>query len=310
MRILFKKSTRPKKAARALSEVTGRPLAACQQAIAKACGYRDWHELEALVPSANEEMSSQAIQSEKIIAREVAVVTAVARSLTANAGDVQYALATSRLTGNRPTNPREALEIRRQLFEAIDLPPKRHLESGATVKVKRGSCDGKHMILSSQNWPMSAIAHHTVNICIARSDFVIPKQPLPLFIPRRLYVPYGEWTEADGAKVLFSRDYKPLWRIRNNHAPERLQPWLWITHVREYHFWGTRDYQCKAIYPLQDLRTYEQEMDRLAAFGILGMPLLVETLPILIHRASVSDIESAVEALHKTYVNKPSDMPH
>ena len=29
-----------------------------------------------------------------------------------------------------------------------------------------------------------------------------------LFVPMRLVLPYGVWTAADGAKVLFSRDYK------------------------------------------------------------------------------------------------------
>ena len=35
-----------------------------------------------------------------------------------------------------------------------------------------------------------------------------------IFFPLRFWMSYGIWTEADGAKVLFSRDYCPLWKIQ------------------------------------------------------------------------------------------------
>lgn len=41
-------------------------------------------------------------------------------------------------------------------------------------------------------------------------------------IYRRL--PYGEWPEPDGSRVLFSRGYRPLWRIRPNGSVEAADP--------------------------------------------------------------------------------------
>ena len=41
--------------------------------------------------------------------------------------------------------------------------------------------------------------------------------------------------------MLFSRDYLPLWRLRDGKPPERVEPWLWIKFVKqEWFFQGRR----------------------------------------------------------------------
>ena len=86
--------------------------------------------------------------------------------------------------------------------------------------------------------PTRVITHTYANSTVADFEYVSPKTALPLFIPMRLYIAYGVWTEPDGSMVLFSRDYFPLWRLREGHAPERLFPWLWIKHVEQSWYWG------------------------------------------------------------------------
>jgi hypothetical protein len=54
----------------------------------------------------------------------------------------------------------------------------------------------------------------------------------PEFQFRRLY-PYGCWIEADGALVLFDRDYLPIARFRPGRAPEIVNPLEHINFVEQ-----------------------------------------------------------------------------
>lgn len=298
MRIHFQNSTRPKKAAKAASDATGRSLSACQQAIAKACGYRDWHELEgSFSASADESFSFENCSSDPIEI-EAKLVEAVTRSLDANAGDVQYALAVSRLTGNRPAKMFEILEVRRKLFESIELPPVHRRKRGAIGKLKALGGSGEHVILREYGRPTKVITHKSASTDVADFEYVSPRRTQSLFIPMRLYVPYGVWTEADGAKVLFSRNYKPLWRLRDGHAPERVFPWLWIQNVEQSFFW--RDGNT----PWSNPETYKGEMARLEAFGIRALPILVEALPLIVHRDDIGSFNEAVPVLQEKYLQR------
>jgi hypothetical protein len=299
MRIQFHNLTRPKKAAKAVSEETGKPLAACQQSIAKACGYRDWYDLEGSLSPSFEEIDLAKSNLGRPIEQEVAVIASVAKSLEANAGDVQFALATSRLTGIHSVAPRVVVEIRRHLFELTDLPPSGRRERGAIGKLRSAGRSGEPVILRSYGRPTKGITHQSAETLLADFEYVSPKQALPLFVPMRLYVPYGVWTEKDGAKVLFSRDYKPLWRLRNGCAPDRINPWLRIEHHEETWFWSD------ANAPWFNKGTYEKEVTRLEAFGIRAMPVLVEALPLIVHRDDIRSFKDAVPVLeemrgHKT----------
>ena len=49
--------------------------------------------------------------------------------------------------------------------------------------------------------------------------------------------PYGEWTEADGARVIFDRKYRPIVRVRLSRATEIVEPDTHISYLsqRFYH---------------------------------------------------------------------------
>jgi hypothetical protein len=301
MRLRFPNSTRPKKAAKALSDITTRPLASCQQAVAKASGYRDWHDLEGSYSLASDCLPENDHQSDDVVQREVSLVLSTVKLLGANAGDVQYALAISRLSGNRSANPCESVEIRRKLFEVLDLPPVGRRERGAIGKAKiagghefSGS-NGAHLILREFGKPTRVVTHKSADAILADFEYVSPRRTLPLFIPMRLYVPYGVWTESDGAKVLFSRDYKPLWRIRDGQSPERIFPWLRIKYVDQSWFWEG------ANAPWHTQKIYENEMDRLKGYGVRAMPILAEALPLVIQHHELKNFIDAVPILQGIY---------
>lgn len=292
MRIHFQNSTRPKKAAKAIARATGRPLALCQQVLAKACGYRDWHDIENSFSSINEPPNFN------IVDMQVALVMKLVRSLDTNAGDVQYALAASRLFGNRPANVLEAIEVRRRLLEENELPPMGRRERGTIGKLKTAGRNGEHVILREYGRPTRVITHKSADEIVANFEYVSPKQAIPLFIPMRLYLPYGVWTEADGAKVLFSRDYMPLWRLRDGHAPERIFPWLRIKHIEQSWFWGDENT------PWSKPETYKREIVRLEAFGIRSLPLLVEALPLIVQRDDIRDFKDAVPIMEELHTQQ------
>lgn len=69
----------------------------------------------------------------------------------------------------------------------------------------------------------------------------VPRKPVETFIPMRLRLPYGHWFERDGTRVLFSRDYCPLWKLSPDGALIPDEPWRLVKHVREETFWSDRD---------------------------------------------------------------------
>jgi hypothetical protein len=64
------------------------------------------------------------------------------------------------------------------------------------------------------NRAVQVITDNRCGMC-ARHEITIPRTPLLPFLPHRLRLSYGVWTEPGGARVLFSRDYAPMWRLRD-----------------------------------------------------------------------------------------------
>lgn len=107
----------------------------------------------------------------------------------------------------------------------------------------------------------------------------------------RLRLAYGVWTEEDGSRVLFSRDYCPLWRISldGRFAPE--DPWRWIKFVGEQWFWEdastpwrNRARECEI----------EQQMREMGWNG--GTPRLMSVVDILVSEQADS-IRDAVRLM-------------
>jgi hypothetical protein len=282
---------RPKKAAKNIAKITGKPLSLCQQEIAKACGYRDWRDLEKM--HRNDAHNSQL--NEQRINLWVSIITHLSKQLATNSGNILCAISESRLIQSDPIDPYAALNIRCRLFETDELPYAGRRKQGAIGKLKTFGRNGEHVILRKYGQPTRVVTHRSANSLVVDFEYISPRSELKLFIPMRLYIPYGIWVEEDGAEVLFSRDYLPLWRVREGRVPERIAPWEWINYVDQKWLWD------EAHYPWSNLNTYQTSMQHLQSLGVHGLPLLVEALPIVVTQDSVRDFEHAVPILRDKF---------
>jgi hypothetical protein len=128
---------------------------------------------------------------------------------------------------------------------------------------------------SSQGRLVQIITDNRCGVC-SRHEIRIPQTPLPAFLPRRLRLAYGVWTEPSGAKVLFSRDYAPMWRLRDGEPPQQISPIEWIKFEHQEWFWED------ATAPWEDRRRISEEEARLKSFDITGLPALIDLLPIMV----------------------------
>lgn len=80
--------------------------------------------------------------------------------------------------------------------------------------------------------------------------------------------PYGEWTEGDGSRVIFDRQYRPICRIGVNGSVEIVPPETWINYTRQRFFhrgFGPRpDAETRAIVlrVMQSCHGMESELRR------------------------------------------------
>src|SRR5262245_60115473 len=54
----------------------------------------------------------------------------------------------------------------------------------------------------------------------------------------RFALPYGQWTCADGTRVLFNRSYQPIWRHVVNGRCEQALPNEWIAFKQQRWLYG------------------------------------------------------------------------
>jgi hypothetical protein len=128
-------------------------------------------------------------------------------------------------------------------------------------------------------------------LTIADFEFVSPRASVDLFIPQRLFLPYGCWTEADGASVLFSRDYLPLWRLRDGKPPERVESWLWIKFVKQE--WFFRDGE----EPWANRAAEAAAMGLLNERGLHRLPMSADALPLVLRNPSAHNIHDGADLL-------------
>lgn len=126
-----------------------------------------------------------------------------------------------------------------------------------------------------------------ISVC-GREEIMLPLRPLRPYLPLRLWIPYGEWTEDDGSKVLFSRDYKPLWKVSPKGAVLRDKPWRHVRYVdREMFFddwddvWSDRSLQRKLA-------------KRLKSLGVVGLPTLAQSVEDLVRDPDVDAHDTAL----------------
>jgi len=208
-------------------------------------------------------------------------------------GDAQYALADSHLTGDRPVLLVDQIEVRLNCWRRTILPRSARRMRGAMGIVRSPGWSGEPVILRSFGKPTWIISQKNVGT-VGDFEYISPRSPPPLFLPLRLYLPYGYWIEDDGAKVLFARDYKPMWRIREGAAPERLEPWLWIKASNHIHLWD------KASTPWDSVELRGQIEVFLAQFRLETLPVWADALPLLIRDDNLHNFADAVEPLKRS----------
>lgn len=284
MRIVYPDIESVKSIAKRLAHETGAKLSDCQEALAKVSGYDDWHELHQ--GRGYHGLSIGALTIDQL----AALIARLAARLRANGGDVQYALCTSPAVPRVKLGIAEHVQLRASVFRQMEIPNLGRRKPG-TVGTLKGT--GKQLILRQFGRPVSCITNRSANAAVADFEFVTPRIPLPLFIPTRLYLAYGIWTEADGAKVLFSRDYMPLWRLREGLRPERLSPIEWINYTSQSWFWTD------ANAPWDHRGRTAEHVQRLEDFGVRAVPRLVEVLPTLVSSDRVSSLRLATQSYFK-----------
>ncbi len=276
---------RAKAAAKLLARCAGAPrLSLVHQALASALGYRDWYELDAVAGSPPARASMAAGASPAVIRT---VATRLADTLGLDHGEVEYAIARSRLLG--PISLADALTVRVGIWRDRLFGPPGRGRPGTVVRV-RAHGRSRPAYLKSMGRPAHLLYDTGYGMC-ADFEVVTPRTPLDDFAPCRLWLPYGYWTLRDGSEVTFSRDYKPMWRVADGRV-ERLEPWLWIDGIRgEFHFPTLAGSQAWSHGAARDLA-----IEHLRSRRVAGLPRLLDAMPHLFE-AGVESVSGAVKRL-------------
>jgi hypothetical protein len=276
------------KAAKMLSRESATSQSQCRETISKAIGYNDYYDLR------QNELSKLGVNNlatSHSTEVETTITALISSQLDVSPVTAQHILANTLFNNGQPPNIDHALKVISGAFERTVLPQQGKRQSGQVGKLKTHGRDGEHVILRNFGGVTHVINHQTANAIVADFEYVSPTIPLPLFIPMRLYMPYGIWTEHDGSRVLFSRDYFPMWRLRKGKTPERMKPWERINYREETWFLSEEDM------PWYNSNNFTVCLRLLEQEGIRSFPLLLDALPLIIKNNSVSDFQDAVKAL-------------
>ena len=294
MRIYFRQLERAKKAAKSLVASTNAvKLSKAQETVARLAGYRDWHDLtknHCGKPSSTCTTIQQEEQSKDSI---ISLTLTLSEKLALRSEDALYALAQMKLPGIHVSDTQKYEELWFELFRETQPLQDDKRSPGKVVEIKSESkwMNGRQAILKKYGSVTHIVTHKAPNGLVADFEVVFPRKPLPLFVPARLKFAYGCWTEASGSKVLFSRDYKPLWRLTTDRKPEKLSPWLRINEVGNQLYWDDTNP------PWRSARRRDEEEQRLRDFGISALPKLADTLPDLVFNENINRVNEAVKLM-------------
>ncbi len=289
MRIQFSDIERPKAAAKQLVRVSANiKLSAAQEALARATGYRDWHELAAS-PRVDEAIDLAAVPM-------IALINRLASDLGLLFGDVQYALTKARLFEILLTLEMQ-FGLRARALRVYTLGTPGRGKPGTVVLSKTRSLSGDvkqgsngYLLPRSSDSPQVTRVYFRGGTCTL-ADFEVrtPQLPRPDFLPARFWLPYGCWTLNDASIVLYSRDYLPLWHIDREGIITRPEPWYWIKGIRanlnfpEHH--GTPGIWSSG-------RSHNAAVEFLCSHRILGLPRLVEAFPYMFEPGVESEVHA------------------
>jgi hypothetical protein len=297
MRFHFPNLDRPKKAAKRIARLLGGTpaLSKVQNAVASALGYRDWREFELTHAASPPLPLDQDLPAEEFHQRSARLVLRLAKAMEISDSEAQYVLTDSRLTGDRVTLD-DQFAIRMACWQMTDQWPSAGM-AGTVVRVpdyfagprQRGILTVAYDV-SSEHQPVQVITDNRCGAC-SRSEIKIPQAIEAAFVPHRLRFAYGAWAEPGGTHVLFSRDYAPMWRLRDGLPPQQVMSTDWIRFESQELFWED------ATAPWDDPRRIAEEEERLKSFGIKGFPQLVDLLPAMVN--SIGNVEHASDLLDK-----------
>ena len=266
MRLSFHNIDHAKRIAKGVARHTGVQLAQCHEALATTCGYRDWHEVAVTAKSTT---SAEAVAGAPI-ELQAKLIVELGKLLKADAGLVQFALSEAKAFHKTADDPLlHQLKLRALCFRLTSIPDLGPRQPGSVGFVKPWN---EYVIFRKHERAISVITNKHWNGVIADFEYSVPKKVVPLFIPMRLYVLYGSWIEEDGSQVLYSRDYEPLWRIREGRRPERFSGSRRIDRVSSISFWDDTST------PWRNAKRHKEELDRIRSYGITGLPWKVDWL--------------------------------
>ncbi|WP_186394169.1 hypothetical protein [Stappia sp. TSB10GB4] len=287
MRVLFSDLARPKQAAKNLVRLSANPkLSDVHEALARVLGYRDWHEL-----SISAYPVTSSVFRETSIDDAVRIIVGLADDLSLTYADVQYAISKARLLQDAPWPLEVHLSLCTKIWRQCVFGAPGSGKPGTVVRDKANGANtpaylrraGEPTYLLSDTG-MSLRADHEV---------VTPGTPLADFVPSRLWLPYGFWTLQDGSVVIFSRDYLPMWRVKEGIV-ERLNPWIWVNGIADQFFFTNS--AATVVWSRGPAR--ELALDYLATHRIFDLPKLVDIMPYLFE-AGVESIEDGVKRLRE-----------
>lgn len=168
------------------------------------------------------------------------------------------------------------------------------VEPGTIVKLRTGRLTARKgspaILISMRSNGLVRLLTEAGTALVVRNQVTVSRSPIPSFVPMRLRLPYGVWTEKDGSKVLFSRDYCPMWRISPTGQVSAKEPWHWINFVQEKWWWDD------ARTPWRNYGVQEQIEHRMAELGVNGVPKLVSVVDMLV-RGEAENIRAAVRLM-------------
>jgi hypothetical protein len=293
MRSSFSDIARPKAAAKQLSRLSPAvTLAAAQEALARASGYRDWHELAGSVhyqPDASRVCFPELLQ----------LVLSLSDALDLDTGDVQFAISKAKLIQSLSWSVEDQAAFQMAAIREKFLGSQARGKPGTIVRVKaHGTIRPAYLIRPGR--PTYVFYDSGEGSC---GDFeaVTPRTPIDDFLPARLWLPYGVWKLEDGSEVAFARDYLPLWRV-TVEGIERLDPWLWIRGIKSERWFAhntERDWWRPA--------GRKPALAYLAQHRIFELPRLANAMPDIF----APGVETILDAVRRMHIRAPeADLPN
>lgn len=256
-----------KRASQAISKLEGAgSLSECQTALAQATGHRDLHHMQALQAKGQITASAPA-------GAQASIVSQLQKATALRPGDLLDALIRARFFGGDP-DPAMTLAVREAMFDAEFSNRRRH-SVGSPCRIKASGYNNQRaLVVERGEGPDSlstAMMDHSIMTCVSRE--MPAHRGGSVFIPLRFWMPYGFWVEEDGSKVIFSRDYCPLWKIQEGKSPLRDDPDRDVGFIDQQWFFDEESFRG----PIDDVP--EQGMEILRAHRVVSLPRLAEWLP-------------------------------